>query len=172
MIREHAALCQYPKERYLAARKVLSVRPRSVTDVATDVGEGVAGDGQELPRVAIDIEHEPDDTVARAVARLAAGDERAGETIMAVAAGADYEAARSAGIERAIRILGGEALIEMIVPGQDDIDAAILERPPQVAHERLASVHRARREPRMVPVRERTGGAVCREIRTQPALLR
>ena len=48
-----------------------------------------------------------------------------------------------------------ESLVEMIVAVHDDVHAVLVQRLPDIAHQTVGARARARREERMVPVRQR-----------------
>src|SRR5581483_6853372 len=74
-------------------------------------------------------------------------------------------------IGRPSGVLRREALVQVVVAGQHDVRAGLVERLPDRLHLSAIAVL-ARAEARMVPVGEGTGGGMGGEVIAQPALLR
>jgi len=110
--------------------------------------------------------------VSRVVADFTVGDGGT-ERVEVRASCADDELADAARrVEDAGGGLRGEALVLMLVPGDDHLGAGMVERLPQRLRCRPAAVCGARAEARVVPVGEGAARLVQGEIVPQPAVLR
>src|SRR5579884_858219 len=158
-----------------AMRRFMVVIPPAPGTVARSVAARAPRVGrtrhrQELPSIAVARQRELDDAEGFDL-HLAVGGVRH-EIVERRAAGADGELADALRlVAQAVRRLRREALIEMIVAVEDDLDAGVVEDAPEIAHVGVEAV-RARREQRMVPVRERALVAVRREVGLKPRPLR
>ena len=77
-------------------------------------------------------------------------------------------------VEPAVRILGQEALIQMLVPADDDVSAVLVERVPEGLHPRRLrfAMLPSGVVPGVVEVGDRAIGGVRREVGAQPDVLR
>src|SRR5262249_40906748 len=83
----------------------------------------------------------------------------------------DHELADSAGtVDLPARRAGGEALVVVVVSGEDDVRPRGVEVLPEGCGDRIVPVETGR-EPRVVPVGERAPGPMRREAATKPPLL-
>ena len=89
---------------------------------------------------------------------------------MGVAAGADDKLAHAAVVfEHALRALGGEALVVVVVAREDDIHAVVVDRLEERGRGAAAVV--ARTPARLVPVGERADVGVGGQVGAQPEVL-
>src|SRR6187200_349860 len=139
--------------------------------VAALVRKGAARDADELPVVARRMERQLEHTEVLVVAHLAVGlDLR--EVVEAPAADADDELADAAlGVRALLRVLLGEAFVGVVVAGEDEIGAALVERLEDRRHRRVVAVL-ARGESRVMPHRDRARDLVRGEVLSHPLLLR
>src|SRR5207302_10680274 len=72
---------------------------------------------------------------------------------------------------RPVCVLGGEALVDVVVADEDDVGSRVLERLPQRLHHRLAP-DPAGAEARVVPVGERASRPMGGEVAPEPLVLR
>jgi hypothetical protein len=120
--------------------------------VGPGVGEGLARLGNELPIVATEVQGELQDPIGTGVAHLAVGLDDA-EGALAPATGADdelpYPLRR---IGRALRRLGGEALVVVVVAVQDHLCARRILDVPARSHPGVVAVFGAGAEEGVVEV--------------------
>ena len=140
------------------------------------VGEGAACDRQELPVVGGGVEGQLEHAVGRAGGPDLAGREGRAESAAGCPAGADREGADAVGRvddrlagQRGARLDRGEALIDMVMTDQQDVDAGGVQVVPQRL-ERLV-IRGAGAVARLVPQGDDVLGAVGGEVGLQPQLL-
>src|SRR6266508_622766 len=122
---------------------------------AAGIGEGLTTDGHELPAERPTSQRQLEDPERAAVANFAVR-KRSAEGVQTAAAGPDNERADTAlGIELTARRLWREALILVVVPGDGDLRAIVVQRLPQRLHVAIAAVIGTRAEPRIVHIGER-----------------
>src|SRR5581483_7069114 len=93
--------------------------------------------------------------------------------VVVVAAGADDELADAPrGVGVAVRVLGGEPFVDVLVAGEDDLGAGVVERGPERRHVIRAAMLAARTEAGMMPVGERAAGWMGGQIGAEPTFLR
>ena len=136
------------------------------------VGEGPARDRHELPVVTRGPQRQLDDSVVDVATHFAVRDRIPGPTVQRVAAGADDELSDAVDIvEGSGRRLRSKALVIMVVTVHHHVGAVVVQRLPDRLRRQGAAVP-ARAEPRVVPVGQRAGRRMRRQIGAQPALLR
>src|SRR4051794_32956278 len=135
--------------------------------------EGLARLGGEAPDVAARVQAEPDDPERLGVERFAAGDPGRGAR-MVVAAGADDDLAHApGGVDRAAGVQRGEALVEVLVGGEDEVGPGARERVPDRGQRgRVLDDGAARGEARLVEEGHRAGLRMRGEVGLDPLLLR
>src|SRR6266516_1231173 len=122
---------------------------------AAGIGEGLTPDGHELPGVRPIPQRQLQHAERAAVANLAIGEWRA-EGIQTAAARAHDERADTAlGVELTARRLWREALILVVVPGDGDLPAKVVQRLPEGLNVAVAAVIGPRAEPGVVHVGDR-----------------
>src|SRR6266849_1992033 len=162
--RRHDSLCMYG---------ICLLLFFSVTAAAARVGEGAPRDGDELPGVGTGRQRELQHAVIGAIEDLAVRQRCPFIVVMALAACADHELPNpSSRIGRARGRLRRKALIVVLVPGDHDLGAGVVQRLPQRLRRRQAAVLRSRAEPRMVPVGDGALLGAGREVLAQPRFLR
>ncbi len=139
-----------------------------MTGTAPRIGERLAGDGDELPRVGPGIQRQFQHSRGRPVAHLAVR-ERYEVGVETRAAGPHNEFPNPRGrIGLPRGSLRRKSLVVVLVSRNHDLRAGIVQRLPHRLHRRVAAMLGPRAEPRVVPVRDcallRTGG----EIRAEP----
>src|SRR3954468_10311998 len=148
--------------------------PASVADRAADVGERITVRRVVAPLIVAPVQRQLEDPERRVMEDDAVG---VGEVAVVerLAAGSDDEAADSAGaVKGAIGVLRLQALVEVLVPGEHEVRAGVVERLPE--GDRLLGpapfLARERAEQRVVPEGQGARPAVAGEIRGEPLLLR
>src|SRR5207302_4886901 len=142
----------------------------SVTESAAGVGERHAGDRDELPVVGTVAQRELEDPVVPA-AHFAVGD-GGPQRVGARAPGPDHEFPNAALPARGtVGRLRREALVVVLVPGEDDVGTVIVQRLPQRLRYGRAQMRGAGTESRDVPVGEGALRRVRREVGAEPLLL-
>ena len=131
--------------------------------------------GRKRHSYALDAERELEDAEARRVARLAVRRARVGNVrrLLPPVPTTNWRMPRARS-SVAVRRLRREALVVVVVPDEDEVGVRVVERLPERRVRRVAAV-RARREARVVPVRERAARADARRGRpaaTAPAVTR
>src|ERR1700730_9556969 len=88
---------------------------------------------------------------------------------MILAAGARHELANATRrVAAAIRILRSEALIVVVVAADNHVGIGIVERLPKRLHLIVISMRATGAEQRLVPIRQRAGSRVRRQVGAQP----
>ncbi len=146
------------------------VTGRTVALVGAGVGEGLPRDRHELPVVAARPERELQDAVRPVFADLAVRSD-VHEAGVVRAAGPDDERPDAAHwISHTVRCLLCEALVRVVVRGQDQIGIGLVERVPEGLVPVVVTATGA--EQRLVPVRQGAGVRVGRKVLSQPLTLR
>ena len=108
---------------------------RSVALGSAGVSEAFTLHGDKLPLVALRAQGELEDTVDAVGAHLAVGDRGRDRALASAASGAHYELADALlGVCPPLRVLLGEALVIVLVAGEDHVGIRLVERLPQVLH--------------------------------------
>ena len=135
------------------------------------VGERLPGHRDELPVVARVVERHLEHAVGPAP-DVAVG-QRGGEAVGAAAAGAHGELAHPVdGVGGAARGLEPEALVDVVVPVEDDVGAVVVERLPERPVGGVGAVGGTRAVQGVVPHRHRAVGVGGGQDAPQPLLLR
>src|SRR5215207_5038972 len=99
------------------------------------VSEAFTLHGDKLPLVALRAQGELEDTVDAVGAHLAVGDRGRDRGLASAASGAHYELADALlGVCPPLRVLRGEALVVVLVAGEDHVGVRLIERLPQLLH--------------------------------------
>src|SRR5438477_13190289 len=112
----------------------MDVRNAPSAAVGPGVGEGVAGGGGEAPVVAVGVQGQLEDPEGALLADLAVGGDGPLEGVVWPAARPSDELPQAGGIGPALRVLAGEALVDVAVAGQDDVGAGRLQIGPEGRH--------------------------------------
>jgi hypothetical protein len=103
----------------------------AVAVAGAGVAEALAGDGEEVPVVAVGLQCQLQHAVGRAPP-LAVGLERRLEAVRAGASGPEGELADPEdGVGLLLGVLGGETLVDVLVPVEDQVGAVLVQGVPQ-----------------------------------------
>src|SRR5713101_7857174 len=142
-----------------------------VAFAAAGVGKALPCFGNELPVIAAGLEGELPDSEGGGIAQFAVG-LRFTEGAVIFAAGANDELANAAsGIWSTVRRLRGEALVIVLVAGDDELGVGIVKSLEEGLDGEVVAVSAAGTEERLVPIGERTGGGMRSEISAEPLFL-
>ena len=135
------------------------------------IAEGLARNGDELPSVTALAEGELQYAPGFAVAGLAGLQGNGTEGTQAGSASADNKLTEAAGgVGAAGSVEGSEALVVVIVAGEDDVGASVPQGLPETLN-RFEVAVAAGAEPRMVPDGQGAGSGMTAEFDTKPLLL-
>ena len=142
-----------------------------MTRAASRVGEGLAGNGDELPVVAGGAQRQLEDSEGGVVEHLGVGHRRVDHEQTAAAGTGDELADPLGRICDAGGRLRGEALVVVVVSDDHDLRSGVVQVLPQRLRLDVGPFV-AGTEERMMPVGKRATLRVAGEIRPQPLLLR
>jgi hypothetical protein len=135
------------------------------------IGEALSGFGDEFPIVGGRVQRELEDAESVGVAGFA-GAQRNDERAMISSAGADDEFADAVrGVGLAVGVLRSEALVVVIVAGEDERGVRGVQIVPERFRVGIPSIRAARAEERLVPVGQRASGGMRLQILLQPFFL-
>ena len=115
------------------------LRGRCDTGSRAGVAERLPVNRHEFPVVAPALQRQLQDSVRLVLEHLAVG-LRPGAVVEGVTAGSGDELADPAGIGPAVRILGGESFVDVLVAVDDDVDPVLEHEVEHVAHEDVVAV--------------------------------
>src|SRR6266852_610821 len=144
---------------------------KSVAGAGAGIGEALPCFGDELPVIAVRLERELQNAESCGLANFAVGFWFAEGPVVFAASADDKFANAALRIGGAVWSLRGEALVVVVVSGDDNLGVGIVERLEEWLHGEVVAVGSARTEERLVPVGESACGGMRGEVRAQPFFL-